>query len=96
MGSSIKYVRKIFRKTHILTSWYVHVRVRIRGLEILVFRKILRTYLMDDPYSESCQTFKKELLAKIVDDFYLLTIFIKNSTLDIWLDVCLSSGCVFD
>ena len=25
------------------------VRVRIRGLEMLVFRKILRTYLMDDP-----------------------------------------------
>ena len=27
------------------------VRVRIRGLEMLVFRKILRTYLMDDPYA---------------------------------------------
>ena len=35
-GSSIKYVRKI-------------LRVRIRGLQMLVFRKILRTYLMDDP-----------------------------------------------
>ena len=39
MGSSIKYVRKIFRKTNI----------SIRGLEMLVFRKILRMYLMDDP-----------------------------------------------
>ena len=28
---------------------FVHVRVRIRGLEMLVFRKNLRTYLMDDP-----------------------------------------------
>ena len=28
---------------------FVHVRVRIRGLEMLVFRKTLRTYLMDDP-----------------------------------------------
>ena len=27
------------------------VRVRIRGLEMLVFRKILRTYLMDEPYA---------------------------------------------
>ena len=26
-----------------------NVRVRIRGLEMLVFRRILRTYLMDDP-----------------------------------------------
>ena len=27
-------------------TWYV--RLRIRGLDMLVFRKILRTYLMDD------------------------------------------------
>ena len=27
----------------------MYVRVRIRGLELLVFRKILRTYLMNDP-----------------------------------------------
>ena len=26
--------------------------MRIRGLEMLVFRKFLRTYLMDDPYKE--------------------------------------------
>ena len=26
----------------------IHVRVRIRGLEMLVFRKTLPTYLMDD------------------------------------------------
>ena len=26
-----------------------HVRVRIRGLKMLAFRKILRTYLMDGP-----------------------------------------------
>ena len=35
-----------------LTPWYVHVRVRIRGLEMLVFRKILRTYLMDEPFGK--------------------------------------------
>ena len=32
LGSSIRYVRKIFRKTKFLTPWYAHVRVRIRGL----------------------------------------------------------------
>ena len=36
-------------KLTILISWYAHVRVRIKGLEMLVFRDILRTYLMDDP-----------------------------------------------
>ena len=44
MGPSIKYVRKIVQKTNIST--YVCVS---GGLEMLVFRKILRTYLMDDP-----------------------------------------------
>ena len=45
LGPSIKYVRKIFRKTNISNPL-----IRIRGLEMLVFRKILRTYLMDDPF----------------------------------------------
>ena len=36
-------------KLTFLTPRYGHVRVRIRGLEMLVFRKILRTYLMDGP-----------------------------------------------
>ena len=40
---------KLSEKLTFLTPWYVHVRVRIRGLEMLVFRKILRTYLMDGP-----------------------------------------------
>ena len=31
-------------KLTFLTLWYAHVRVRIRGLEMLVFRKILRMY----------------------------------------------------
>ena len=54
-GSSIKYEPKIFRKTDIsyplirtrMCASDTHT-VRIGGLEILVFRKILRTYLMDD------------------------------------------------
>ena len=36
-GSSIYYVRKIFRKTNISTRWYAHARVRIRELEIFIF-----------------------------------------------------------
>ena len=35
----------------IIRSTSTKVRVRIGGLEMLVFRKILRTYLMDDPYA---------------------------------------------
>ena len=36
-----------------LTSWYAHVRVCIRGYEMLVFWKILPTYEMNDPYLNS-------------------------------------------
>ena len=50
LGAIIKYVRKIFRKTNI-SNPLIHTCVRIRGLEMLVFRKIFRTYLMDDPLS---------------------------------------------
>ena len=35
----------------IIPSISTKVRVRISELEMLVFRKILRTYLMDDPYA---------------------------------------------
>ena len=28
-----------------------HLRVRFKGLEMLVFRKVLRTYLMNDPFA---------------------------------------------
>ena len=45
------YVRKIFRKANISTPL---IHTRIRGLEMLVFRKILRTYLMDDPFHKKC------------------------------------------
>ena len=53
--ASIKYVRKICRKTNISNPpWYTHVRVRIMGLEMLIFRKILRTYLMDNSLFKLC------------------------------------------
>ena len=35
----------------IIPSISTKVRMRISELEMLVFRKILRTYLMDDPYA---------------------------------------------
>ena len=36
-------------KLTFLTPLYAHIGVRIRGLEMSVIRKILRTYLMDGP-----------------------------------------------
>ena len=40
---------KFSEKLTFLTSWYAHIRVRNRRLEMLVFQKIVRTYLMDGP-----------------------------------------------
>ena len=48
-GHPLSTYVKFSEKLTFLTLWYAQVRVRIRGLEMLVFRKILRTYLMDDP-----------------------------------------------
>ena len=36
-------------KLTFLIPWYAHVLARIKGLKMLVLRKILRKYLMDDP-----------------------------------------------
>ena len=49
-GHPLSTYAKFFEKLTFLTPWYAHVRVRIRGFEMLVFRKILCTYLMDGPY----------------------------------------------
>ena len=35
----------------IILSISTKVRVRISALEMLIFRKILRTYIMDEPYA---------------------------------------------
>ena len=48
-GHSLSTYAKVSEKLTFLTPQYAHVRVRIRGLEMFVFRNILRTYLMDDP-----------------------------------------------
>ena len=48
-GHPLSRYAKSSEKLTFLTPWYAHVRVRIKGLEMSAFRKILRTYLMDDP-----------------------------------------------
>ena len=53
MGPSIKYVRKIFRKTNISNPQIRTRTCAYQGLEMLVFRKILRTCLMDGPYEKT-------------------------------------------
>ena len=47
-GHPLSTYTKFPEKLTLLTSWYAHERVRIRGLEMLVFLKILCTYLIDD------------------------------------------------
>ena len=66
-GSSIKYVHKIFWKTNISNPWYAHVRVCIKGLEMLVFRNILRTYIMDGPKIQIWLTSCLNTLSKFED-----------------------------
>ena len=44
-GHPLNTYVKSSEKLTFQTPWYAHVRVRIRGLEMLVFGKILRTYL---------------------------------------------------
>ena len=50
MGPSIKCVSKILRKAYICNPLIRTRTCAFQGLEMLVFRKSLRTYLMDDPY----------------------------------------------
>ena len=45
-GHPLSTYAKYSEKLAFLTPWYAHVRVRIRELEIIVFRKSLPTYLM--------------------------------------------------
>ena len=48
-GHPLSSYANLSEKLALLTPWYAHARLRIRGLEMLVFWKILRTYLMVDP-----------------------------------------------
>ena len=49
MGPSIKCVSKILRKAYICNPLIRTRTCAFQGLEMLVFRKSLRTYLMDTP-----------------------------------------------
>ena len=51
-GHPLSTYAKFSDRLIFLTPCYAHVRVRIRELDILVFRKTLRTYLMDHPLSQ--------------------------------------------
>ena len=48
-GHPLSTYAKFSEKLTFQSPWYAHVCVRIRGLEMLVFWKILRTYLIDGP-----------------------------------------------
>ena len=48
-GHPLSTYAKFSEKLTFVTPWYAHVRLRIRGLEMLDFRKIFRTYLMNGP-----------------------------------------------
>ena len=48
-GYSFSTYAKFSEKLTFLTPSYAHVCVRIRGSEMLVFRKTLPTYYMNDP-----------------------------------------------
>ena len=43
-GHPFRMYAKISEKAIFLTPWYAHVRMRIKEYEMLVFRKVLRTY----------------------------------------------------
>ena len=53
-GPSIKYVRKIFRKSNISNPMILTRTCAYQGVKNVSFRKILRTSLMDDPYRIKC------------------------------------------
>ena len=57
-GHPLSTNAKFSEKLTFLTPWYAYVRVRIKELEMLVFRKILRTYLMDGPFIISLYIFQ--------------------------------------
>ena len=53
LGHLLSAFAKFSEKLTFLTPWYAHVRVRIRELKMVVFRKSLRTYLMDGPCGDN-------------------------------------------
>ena len=50
LGLFTYHVCKIFWKLAILTIWYTHVWMRIRGFKLPVSQNILGTYWVNDPF----------------------------------------------
>ena len=48
-GHLLSTYAEFSEKLTFLSPLYAHVRLRIRGVEMLAFRKILHTYIMDGP-----------------------------------------------
>ena len=63
---------KSSKKLALLTPCYAHICVRNRGLERLVFRKILRTYLLDGPLQEILN------LRRLIGSLYQISRRLKN------------------
>ena len=61
---------KFSEKLKFLTPWHANVRIRIRELKMLVLRKILPTYLMDEPFPNVYFS-SLNILWKTTDFFYL-------------------------
>ena len=65
-GLSIKYVRKVFRKTNISNPLIRTRTYAYQWVEMLVFRKILRAYLMDEPQKQRKRyAEKKQMIAEL-------------------------------
>ena len=60
-GHPLSTYAKFAEKLTFLTPWYARIRVRIRGLEMFVLRKILHTYLMDGPLERFLRVMSQHL-----------------------------------
>ena len=73
---------ELFSTTQVLnlktrpTRWEIYQKLKLMvRIQDILFREV---------YSEPSQTSKMELFAKRVNDWKLLTFFVKNSVLDVW------------
>ena len=83
-GYPLSTYAKFSEKLTLLTPWCAHVHVRIRGLEILVFRKILRMYFMDSPFANSNLCFLGFLLSLTITPLTFTTEII-HMICSVWL-----------
>ena len=71
-GHPLSTYAKFSEKLTFLTHWYTHILVPIRGLEKLIFRKILRTYLIDGPLSKVSECVKAS--PRLISSVFTLTV----------------------